>query len=365
MTPGSSSRRPPRDALEDALTRFGAHTASYVLLEGDKRYLTRPGVDGFIAWETRMGCPVIAGDPVCDARDAPALLHALRRRAFPRPVFAYAASPSMGEAYRAAGFGSVHVGAEPVFDPRGFSLAGGARATVRAAVNHASKAGLTVREHDPVDGPDVRDNAQLEAISREWLSGKGEDELGFLLGRPALDRRTRKRYFVARSRERIEGFLVCEPVLARNGWYLDVTRRRGDAVRGTMEFLTTEALRVFGAEHASFASMGLAPLARPPGVELPPGDSPALDALLARAFEELRSPYDFRDLARYKSKYAPDAWEPRRLCYAGPGAERLLRVAIGIALRRAARRAPRDSLRRVAADVHEQGKSEKREGEPP
>ncbi|MBC7894520.1 MAG: DUF2156 domain-containing protein [Cytophagaceae bacterium] len=325
--------RVPANA-EDLLRRFGAHTASWVLLEGRKCYLTRRGVEGFVAWETRVGCPVIAGDPVCDPRDAATLISAVRRRSVPRPVFAYAASPALRAAWASAGFGAVPIGAEPVFDPRRFTLAGGARATVRAAVNHATRSGLSVVEHHPQSAGAKGRNAELEEISALWLAGKGSDELGFLLGQPQLNVPTAKRYFVAQG-TRVEGFLVCEPVWARQGWYLDVTRRRPDAPRGTMELLVTETLRLLGTEGVPFASMGLSPLARLDAPDAPPSDSPRLSALLAEAFGRLTTPYDFRDLARYKAKFAPDVWEHRLLCYSGPLAERLARFALERALRRA------------------------------
>lgn len=327
------TRRVPASA-EGLLRRFGAHTASWVLLEGGKCYLTRRGVEGFIAWETRVGCPVIAGDPVCAPGDAAALISALRRRSLPRPVFAYAATPALRAGWASAGFGAVPVGAEPVFDPRRFTLAGGARATVRAAVNHATRAGVSVVEHHPHAPGAAARNAELEDISALWLAGKGRDELGFLLGQPQLNVPTAKRYFVARG-TRVEGFLVCEPVWARQGWYLDVTRRRPDAPRGTMELLVAETLRILGSEGVPFASMGLSPLARLDAADAPPSDSPRLSALLAEAFGRLTSPYDFRDLARYKAKFAPDAWEHRLLCYSGPVAERLARFALERALRHA------------------------------
>ena len=318
--------------LESWLRRFGAHTASYVLLEGNKEYLTLPSVDGFVAWETRWGCPVIAGDPVCAQRDAPQLLAALRRRAFPRPVLAYSVSPVFRDAFSEAGFDAVPIGAEATFDPSRFTLAGGARAVLRSAVNHATKAGLTVRQHDPLAPGAAATSAELSTLSRAWLAAKGEDELGFLLGQPVLDRPTAKRTFVARGVNRVEGFLVCEPVFARRGWYLDVTRRQPDAVRGTMELLTATALQTFGAEGATFASMGLAPLARLDANDAPPSDSPALSTLCRRAYSRLRRPYDYRDLARYKAKYAPDAWEHRLLCYSGPVAEWVIRIALGVAI---------------------------------
>src|SRR5688572_17865812 len=104
---------PSRDQLERWLERYGTHTASYVLLEGDKRYVTAPGVDGFVAYERRYGVPIVAGDPVASVDGAKTLLHALRTAHWPRPAFAYAASAEMVPAFRAAGFGAVPIGAEP------------------------------------------------------------------------------------------------------------------------------------------------------------------------------------------------------------------------------------------------------------
>lgn len=334
---------PSRMQLEQWLERHGTHTASYVLLEGDKRYLTIPGIDGFIAWERRAGIPIVAGDPVCAHSDAPPLLQALRRTLWPRPVFAYAASVEMLPAFRSAGFGGVPVGAEPVFDPRIFTLGGGARATVRAAVNHAKRDGLRVEEHDPHAPGAGAANVELETISGAWLADKGAGELGFLLGKPQFDKRTKKRYFVARSTQRIEGFLVCEPVLARGGWYLDVTRRRSDAVRGTMELLTSTALSTFGGEGVSFASMGLSPLAQLDLGDSSGVDSPRLRALLQMAYETLGTPYDFRNLHRYKAKYAPDSWTPRFLCFTSGIGERMAVGAIRFALWKERRRARRHS----------------------
>jgi phosphatidylglycerol lysyltransferase len=329
------SRAPAREKLEESLERYGHHTASYVLLEGSKQYLTASGIDGFLAWETRFGCPIVAGDPVCSLDDAPELLRRVRRRYWPRPVFAYAVSARLVPAYRDAGFAVTPVGAEPIFDPVRFSLAGGARATVRAAVNHAVKAGVVFSQHDPLDAGAGATNAELSAVSAEWLASRGDGELAFLLGSPQLAARTRKRYFVARSASRIEAFLVCEPILARRGWYLDVTRRRRDAARGTMELLTTAALRVLGEEGVARVSTGLAPLSRLElGAELA-NDSSRLLELFQRAFGILHAPYDFAGLARYKAKYAPDDWEPAFFCFAGAGAERATAWILERAIRRA------------------------------
>lgn len=327
MPGGSGGGQPHSAYLEEALDRFGFHSACYVLLEGDKQYLSG-GDGGFVAWESRLGCPVVAGDPVCETPDAVVLLTQLRRRFRPRPVFAYAVSARMVEAFRRSGFHCVPVGAEPIFDASSFTLAGGARATLRAAVNHATKAGVQVSEHFPRNPGAAALNGELEDLSAEWLAAHGNGELSFLLGRPRLGERTRKRYFVARSTQRAEGFLVCEPIPASGGWYIDVTRRRGDAVRGTMELLTTTALKALGSQGVRRVSLGLAPLARLDLGAAIADDSPRLRQRFERVFNEVTTPYGFASLARYKAKYAPDSWEPAFFCMSGAGARLMMNFAV-------------------------------------
>lgn len=322
--------------LAPLLYRYGAHTASYVLTEGRARLFRVGGIDGCLGWEPRSGCRVIAGDPLCAPEVAPALLTTFRRRSWPRPVLAYAVTPTYCRAFRAAGFGAEPVGAEATFDPRRFHLGGGGRALLRAAVNHAVKQGVEVTEL-PLPVADATTAAELTDLSAAWLVGKGGDELGFLLGEPVFDQPTHRRTFLARSRTgRIEGFLTCAPIRGRGGWYLDITRRRQDAVRGTMELLTTIALQTFGREGAAFASMGLSPLARLDAPDVPPGDSLEFRKLGAAVFASVRSPYDYASLARYKGKYSPDAWEYRYLCYSGRIAEWAIRQLLQRLLRRAA-----------------------------
>jgi lysylphosphatidylglycerol synthetase-like protein (DUF2156 family) len=108
-----------------------------------------------------------------------------------------------------------------------------------------------------------------------------------------------------------------------------------------MELLTTTAILAFGAEGAPFASMGLSPLAQLASGDSLGVDSSRLRALLGEAYETLDAPYDFRSLHRYKSKYAPDSWTPRYLCFTLGLGERMATTALRIALWRE-RRGARD-----------------------
>lgn len=187
---------------------------------------------------------------------------------------------------------------------------------VRAATNKAKREGVVVFEHFPFALGAERFNKELRALSSEWLLAKGNNEMGFLLGSPMLDRRSAKRYFIALSGQgagRIEGFVVCEPIYGRNGYYLDCTRRRVDAVRGTMELLTSEIFRQLGDEGYEIGSMGLAPLAKLDDPDLL--RHPRLATLMQFVYDRVEGTYDFKHLYRYKAKYHPHNWERRYLCF--------------------------------------------------
>jgi phosphatidylglycerol lysyltransferase len=285
------------------------------LLEGPKSYFTSPGVDGFVAYQVSGGVALIAGDPVCPPQQACRLLHDFSHSMM-MPVGAYQVSSRMLEEFRKEGFGDVQIGKEAIFDLNRFSLAGGKMELVRAATNKAKRAGVVVTEHHPFSEGAEAINDELREISGEWLKGKGNHELGFVLGSLGLEHQSAKRYFIGRSGNgsgRIEGFIICEPIYGRNGYYLDVTRRRPDAVRGTMELLTCEILRQLREEGCQMVSMGLAPLALLDDPDLE--NHPVLATLMRFVYERVNLNYDFKLLYRYKAKYHPHKWEPQYFCF--------------------------------------------------
>lgn len=305
---------PARDRLEAWVRQYGANSSSYVLLEGPKQYFTSTRVDGFIAYQVSAGVAVIGGDPVCAPESAHILLEDFLAAMPNRPVCAYQVTPEMLNAFRHAGFKDIQIGNEAIFDLTTFTLAGGQMELVRAATNKARREGVVVFEHYPFALGAGKINQELLAISNEWVQAKGNHEMGFLLGSPMLEHRSAKRYFIAcAGGGRIEGFIVCEPIYGRNGYYLDCTRRRADAIRGTMELLTTEIFRLLRDEGYDVASMGLAPLAKLDDPDL--RRHPRLTKLMHFAYDRIEGAYDFKHLYRYKAKYHPHAWERRYLCF--------------------------------------------------
>ena len=311
VTPSGSTQA----QLDLWVRRYGTNSSSYVLLEGIKSYFTSDHVDGFLAYQVSAGIVLIAGDPVCAVSEAPKLIRDFVA-AMERPVGAYQVSPVMLEAFRREGFADIQVGKEAIFDLSRFTLAGGQMELVRAATNKARREGVVVTEHQPFANDAQKLNTEIQAVSKEWLKDKGHHELGFLLGSLGLERPSAKRYYVARSENnlgRIEGFVVCEPIYGRNGYYLDITRRRTDAVRGTMELLTAEICNCLRDEGYDMVSMGLAPLAMLDDPDLV--DHPLVTRLMRIVYQRFNTSYDFKCLYRYKAKYHPHVWEPRYFCF--------------------------------------------------
>lgn len=304
---------PQREQLESWVRQYGTNSSSYVLLEGPKSYFISPNVEGFIAYQTSLGVAVIGGDPVCAPDDRETLIREFVTAMGDRPVCAYQVTPETLAAFRRAEFRDVQIGNEAIFDLSRFSLAGGHMELVRAATNKARREGVVVFEHYPNALAAERINAELSEVSSEWLRTRGNHEMGFLLGSPSLDGKTAKRFFVARSAERVEGFIVCEPIYGRNGYYLDCTRRRPDAKRGTMELLTSEIFRRLREEGCEICSMGLAPLAKLDDPDLI--SYPRLTKLMQFIYDRAEGAYDFKHLYRYKAKYHPHAWERRYLTF--------------------------------------------------
>src|SRR5215510_3030301 len=185
--------------LDSWVRQYGSSSSSYVLLEGPKSYFTSPAVDGFLAYQVSAGVALIAGDPICAPHQARRLIHDFTS-AMMRPVGAYQVSSCMLNAFRQEGFADVQIGKEAIFDLDRFTLAGGKMELVRAATNKARRAGVVVSEHHPFAEDSEAINEELREISAEWLQGKGNHELGFMLGSLGLDHQSDKRYFVGRSK---------------------------------------------------------------------------------------------------------------------------------------------------------------------
>jgi phosphatidylglycerol lysyltransferase len=313
----------PDDAVERAVREHGSHSLAAMAAQEDKHHLLVAGGRGLVAYAVRRHVAFAAGDPLCADADLEAgareWIEHCRRNGWTPCV--YEAAEERIPLYRALGLRSLRMAEEALVDLRSFSLAGGARAALRSMVHKAARLGLEVRRYDRAIRPEPAIDAQLAAISDEWLQGKRVGEMGFTLGRFSLDALDRVFVFVCLEGDRVLAFTSWRPYRDGRAALLDLMRRRTDAPSGAMDLLVVRALeelRASGLEEASLANAPLADLHEPEGM---------VARALAAVAPRLRRVYGYESLLRFKKKFGP-RWEGRYLVY--PHESALPRIAYAL-----------------------------------
>jgi phosphatidylglycerol lysyltransferase len=301
-----------RDKVRRLVLGYGRNSMSYLALEEDKKYFFGSKVDGVCAYTVVNSVFVICGDMICSPADGFTFLSEImqycRQNAY--EILVLMINDSFRDLYKAAGFGIVKLGEECCFKLSDYNLAGGRAAKVRAAINHATKAGLTVHEYMPLQGRNADTEHQIAEISDEWMERKGGVELCFTVGGVGLSDPMDRRYFYASDPAgKILGFVVFLPY--EGGYLADVTRRRSDAMQGVLEKIIYEAFMKFKEEGIVWGNMGLSPL-----YHVADSDKVKMtERLFNYIYENLNKGYAFKELHHAKEKYGPTDWVPRYMSY--------------------------------------------------
>ena len=215
------------------------------------------------------------------------------------------------EEYKKQGFGCVFCGEEARFKLSEYELSGKKGAKMRMNINHATKAGVTVKEYKVLEKRDEFIENEFNRITNEWLEEKKGAMLNFTIGTVGLEDPMDKRYFYALNADgKIVAFVVFVPFLSKNAYMADITRHGKDAPGGVIETITYTAFNVFKEEGVEYGSLGVAPLAG-----LPENSKNPVEKLLKFVYDHLNECYGFKDLYRAKEKYSPTQWCPSYYVY--------------------------------------------------
>jgi len=291
-----------RERLREMTSRWGHNPVCYLALYGPTSHFW---LDGRIcvAYTVRATTALALGDPIappeergraareflrfCDAQGWTCAFYQVED---PRP-------------YREIGFTLVPIGADAIIKTSSFSLGGSRRSSVRHAVRHCEKLGVTYRF---VPAPIALEEAahEISRVSGAWLRGGRGPELGFSLGGLSTLHDPHITVGLAFDAEGdLQAFVSWLPVPARNGWTLDLMRRRPDGVSGVMEALIARSAAEAAGRGIEELSLGLAPLTV--GAD---GEHRTLRDLYRRLARFRRS----RSLRRFKEQFDP-VWEDRYL----------------------------------------------------
>ena len=350
--------------VAELLREYGDNTISSFALDEDSDYFFSANRRAVIAYRYESDTLLVIGDPIGPPEEIPALLEDFQRLCHERDwQFAfYQARPERLGDYKRLGWRAIHIGEDPVLWTDRFTLEGAGLGAVRRSVRKLEREGLEVRMFvpgiNPFDPYQDTDEllAQMTEISAEWLRGRPGGEKGFCMGRFDRERLPESWLAVAWNpgTGRVEAFCTWEPIWARRGWAIDLMRRRSDSLTGVSEFLVVKSVAHARERGDALLSLSLSALvkieetlapvvaaeAEEGGPEPttvtepdPEGRRAARGAITddrAREFlmQHLARFYDFKNLFRWKKKFAP-AFEDRYLVYPDPlGLPRVARALL-------------------------------------
>ena len=292
---------------------YGKNPCSYLTLEEDKTLYFGKSVDGVIPYGTVDDTVIVNGDPICADENFGTLLAEFREfcQKSAYKLFFLGLTDDYLEEYKKQGFGIVKAGEEARFKLADYEISGKKGAKMRMNINHATKAGITIKEYRIGEQRDPEIEAGLTRVSDEGLSEKKSGLLTFTMGTVGLDNPMDRRYFYAQTEAgKIVAFVVFVPFMAGNGYMADVTRHGNDAPGGVMETIIYQAFQAFKKDGIEYGSLGVAPL-----TGLDEKSANPIEKLLRFIYDNLNACYGFRDLYRAKEKYSPTEWVPSYYAY--------------------------------------------------
>ena len=298
------------------LKRYGYQSQSYNILRDGKAYFfSQRGIDGVIAYIVRARVALTAGDPVCAPDDLREFADEFRQfckehkwRCCFHPV-----TERCKEVLTDLGFGMLKTGEEPIIDLNKLSWAGGKFRDLRRDTGRAKKRGMSVVEYRPLEGRRTDWEEQMEELSRAWAKSKGSGEFSFLIGAPSLDNPGERKYLLVVKDDKVEAFMVCTPIYARNGMYFDIMRRKEKPLPGTSQLLITEALQFFKEQEYDMATMGTVPLTNEHVDD--PDQARIIELSLDLAFNRMGYFHHLKPLYQFKEQFGVSWWEGRYLAY--------------------------------------------------
>ncbi len=306
--------RNEKNKARPLVVKYGENPTSYLALESDKLYFFTKDGQGVCAYTTVGNVMTLCGDIICSDEKAEEMIRELLTFADLNhyDILMMNITDRFKSLYEKYGFGFTKCGEDACFDLSLYDLKGGEVAKVRAAINHATKAGITVSELDPYSDTADAIILQLKAITDEWLKSKNSPELVFMLGKNNFEDPMDRRYFYsADAAGKVLAYCVFNPYNDKKGYIAEITRRRQDAPQGALEKIIYEAFMTFKSEGVIEGTMGLSPLYNVNS----DNQSEITPKLFNYIYDHMTSFYNFKALHHAKEKYAPTHWQTRYYAY--------------------------------------------------
>jgi phosphatidylglycerol lysyltransferase len=280
--------------------------------------ILNPGIDHWfsskaravVGYVRRHDLLAVAGTPVCTPDLLPVVcaeFEAYARGERCRVCYVCAEDRLYNLFATSANHAAVALGAQPVWDPCTWTEVVQKRASLRGQLNRSRNKDVVVEFMSP--GQAAIDH-ELQSVLRAWLSSRRLPPLHFLVEPNVLEGVVEDRVVVvARRNGEAVGFLVASPIVAKDGYLVELLARTPFAPNGTSELLIDAVMRRFAREGRHYVTLGLVALTHLADKHL------RLNPLWVRTLMRFARAhanrfYNFRGLEQFRVKMAPNRWEP-------------------------------------------------------
>ena len=295
------------------LKRYGTNPLSYLTLSEDLSTVTGKW-DGYIAYKSHLKSAVVLGDPIVSDESMQESVRDLKKVlcADKHHICFFLCTEKMKKPLYNERFKGFCFGQDAVVNLNDFNLSGRKKWSIRSSVNYAKKHNMIVEEykHALHRSKDVEN--EIKKISDEWITMKKEPELTFTFGHVDFEKNKEVRYFISKHNGAVTGFLAYYPIYGKNCYYLDLTRRKNDSPRGTIDCLMVKSFEILKKEGVEKIYIGCSPLFFQ---RLDPGINIRFTTVFFRACTPFFGfLYPAKSELFFKKKYATE-WEPYYIFY--------------------------------------------------
>jgi phosphatidylglycerol lysyltransferase len=293
----------------DLVMTYGWNTTAYQILNPGLQHWYAPHEPAVVAYTRRQNVLLVAGAPVCAAEALGSVAAAFEQFARDlrcRVCYVCAAERMREVAAQSRAHATIVIGAQPVWNPRGWARVIETRRSLRAQLARARNKGVTIESLPCAQG---RSNPELERVLDEWLTARGLPPLHFMVEPRTFDGAVADRVLlIARRGGSAVAFLVASPVVARNGFLIEQVARSPRAPNGVSELLIDSAMRRFAEDGRDYVTLGLVALSSQASAAraLNPW---WLRLMMSFARAHANRFYNFRGLERFRMKLSPVCWE--------------------------------------------------------
>lgn len=298
--------------LEEMAFQHGRYYDSYLITEPDREYLFSSEDYGVVAFSRKGRYLTVAGGFICGEYHRPEFVAEIVEFVrLNRLVISFLSiDETDASLFREFGFQISRWGVESRIALDGHEWKGKPYEWVRRQSNFVTRQSVSFEEwnsdFDSLPLSQAR-YKELKEVSDEHIAGKPhQGEIPFLEGRLLRGELYRRRIFVAINSERddrVEGFVVCNPLQQGECWSIEMYRQRRDAPRGTIPFLFKQVIDQLQAEGCREVSLCAVPTI---GAQRKlPGSAFVVRLCLYLWNRFGASVFDCRGIYHYKSRFRP------------------------------------------------------------